>query len=59
MMALKGDKSSTTENRTFRVIGPAWTSNTTSPREVVVAQLNLDTIRPGFSRAKDGKPICL
>ena len=30
-----------------------------SPRDVVEAQLNPDSIRSGFSRADDGNPICL
>ena len=49
-MTLKGDKSCTIENCTLRVTGPAWTSNTMSPKEVVDALLNPDRIRPGFSR---------
>lgn len=40
MMALKGDKSFTTENCTFKIIGLAWTGSTTSSREVVEASLN-------------------
>ena len=59
MMALKGNKSSTTKNYTFWIIGPTWTSNTTSPREVVEAPLNPDSIRPGFSRTNDRNPIYL
>lgn len=59
MLALKADKFSTTKNCTFLVIGPAWTSNTMSPMEIVVAQLNPDSIRLGFSRADDESPICL
>ena len=58
-MALKGDKSSTTENCTLRMTGPAWTSSTTSPREVVAAPLNPDKIRPGFSRLEGTNPIFL
>ena len=58
-MALKGDKSSTTENCTLRMIGLAWTGSTTSPREVVVAPLNPDKICPGFSRLEGSSPICL
>ena len=49
-MTLKGDKSCTTENCTLRVTGPAWTDSTISPKEVVDDPLNLDKIRPGFSR---------
>ena len=59
MMVLKWDKSSTTENYTFWITSPAWTSSTTSPREVVKAPLNLDSIRPGFSRVDGGNLICL
>ena len=59
MMTLKWDKSSTTENYTFWITSLAWTSSTTSPREVVKAPLNLDSIRPGFSRVDGGNPICL
>ena len=59
MMALKWDKSSTIENCTFWITSPSWTSNTMSPTEVVEAPLNPDSIRPGFSRANDGNPICL
>nr|CAN64105.1 hypothetical protein VITISV_030642 [Vitis vinifera] len=58
-MALKGDKSSTIENCTLRMIGPAWTSSTTSPREVVAAPLNPEKIRLGFSRPESSSPICL
>lgn len=59
MMALKGEKSSTIKNCTFLVIGPTWTGNTMSPKEVVVAQLNQNSIRPGFSRTDGESPICL
>ena len=58
-MALKGDKSSTTENYTLRVNGPAWTGSTTSPREVVAAPLNPDKIRVGFSKPDSSSLICL
>ena len=58
-MALKGDKSSTTENCTLRVTGPTWTGSTTSPREVVEALLNPEKIRPMFSRLDGTNPICL
>ena len=58
-MALNGDRSSTTENCTFRVTGPAWTSNTMSPKDVVEAPLKPDNIRPGFSRVDVENPICL
>ena len=58
-MALKGDKSSTTENCTLRMTRPAWTGSTTSPREVVFAPLNPDKIYPGFSRPESSSPICL
>ena len=59
MMALKGDKSFTNENCTFWVIGPVWTSNTMSPRKVIDAPLNPDSICPRFSRADGGSPIFL
>ena len=59
MMALKDDKSSTTENCTFWVTGPAWTGNTTSPREVVEAPLNPNSIRPRFFMVDGGSLICL
>ena len=49
-MELYGDKSSTIENRTLSVIGSTWMGKTTSPREVVVAPLNLDNKCPEFSR---------
>ena len=58
-MALKGDKSSTTENCTLKVTGPTWTSSTASPREVVEAPLNPDRTRLGFSRLEGTSPICL
>ena len=58
-MALKRDKSSTTENCMLRMTGPAWTSSTTSPREVVAAPLNPDKIHPGFSRLEGTSPIFL
>lgn len=54
IMALYEDKLSTTENCTFRVIGPAWMGSTTSPSEVVVAPLKLDNRCPGFSKV-DGE----
>nr|CAN66474.1 hypothetical protein VITISV_029960 [Vitis vinifera] len=54
LFSLYGNKSSTTKNRTFSVTEPVLTGNTTSPREVVVASLNLDNRRPGFFRV-DGK----
>ena len=59
MMALKGDKSSTIENHMFWVIGPAYTGNTTSPKEFVEAPLNPDSIHLGFSRVDGRSPICL
>ena len=52
-------KSSTTKNCTLRMVGPAWTNNTMSPREVVAAPLNPEKIRPGFSRLEGSSPICL
>ena len=58
-MALKGDKSSTTENCTLRMIEPAWTGSTTSPRDVVAAPLNPDKIHPRLSRLEGSSPICL
>ena len=58
-MALKGDKSSTTENCTLKVTGPTWTGSTASPREVVKAPLNLDRTHLGFSRLEGTSPICL
>ena len=59
MMVLKKDKYSTIENHTLRTIGPAWTGNTMSPREVVDAPLNPNNIRPGFSMAGGKNLICL
>lgn len=58
-MALKGDRSSTNENCTFKVIGQVWTGSTMSPSDVVKAPLNPDNIRPGFSRFEGENPICL
>lgn len=58
-MALNGDRSSTIENCTFRVIGPTWIGNTMLPRDVVEAPLNPDNISPGFSRFEGEVPICL
>lgn len=58
-MTLKGDKSSTTKNRTFRVTGPAWIGNIMSLSEVVEAPLNPNNILPGFSRLDGMNPICL
>ena len=43
----------------LRMTGPAWTGSTTSPREVVVAPLNPEKIRPGFSMSDSSSPICL
>lgn len=59
MIALKGDKSSTTENYTFCRIGPTWTGSMTFPREVVDALLNPGSICLGFSRVDGGNPIFL
>ena len=59
MMALKWDKSSTTKNYTFWVIGPACTGNTMSPKEIVKAPLNPDSIHPGFSKVDGRSPIWL
>ena len=59
MMALKGDKSSTIENCTFWITSTTWMGSTTSPRKVVKALLNPDSIRPGFSKAVGRNPICL
>ena len=59
MMALNEDKSSITKNCMFRITGSAWTGNMISPREVVEAPLNPDSIRPRFSRADGGNSFCL
>ena len=59
MMALNGDKSSITKNCMFRITGLAWTGSMISPRKVVKAPLNPDSIRPRFSRADGGNSICL
>ena len=58
-MALKEDKSSTTENCALRMTKPAWICDTTFPREVVAVPLNPDKIRPGVSRLEGTIPICL
>ena len=58
-MTLKGDKSPTIENCTLRVTGPAWTGSTMSHREVVVAPLNPNKIRPGFSKPDSSRAIWL
>lgn len=58
-MALKGDKSSTRDNCTLRVTELAWIGNMMSPRDVVEAPLNPDSIHPGFSRPEGINPICL
>lgn len=58
-MALKGDKSSTTNNYTLRVIRPAWIGSMMSLRDVVEAPLNLDNIRPGFFMLEGMNPISL
>ena len=58
-MILKGDKYCTTENCTLRVTRPTWTGNTISPKEVVDDLLNLDKIRPGFSRPVRLRPMWL
>lgn len=39
IIALYGDKSSTIENQTFKVIGSTWIGKMTSPREIVDAPL--------------------
>lgn len=58
-MVLNGNRSSTIENCTFRVIGSAWIGNTMLPRDVVKAPLNPDNIHPGISRFDGENPICL
>ena len=58
-MALRGDKSSSTDNCTLKVTGPTWTGSTASPREVVEAPLNPDRTRLGFSRLEGTSPSCL
>ena len=58
-IALKGDKSSTTDNCTLRVTSPTWIDSTISPRDVVEAPLNPNSIRFGFSRLEGINPICL
>ena len=57
-MSLNGDRSSTAENCTLRVIEPTWIGNTMSPKDIVEAPLNPDNIRLGFSRFKGVYPIC-
>lgn len=59
IMALKGDKSSTIENYTFWVTGPAWMGNMTFPKEVVDAPLNPYNICLGFFRVDGERPIFL
>lgn len=59
MMALNGDKSSTTKNCTFRITGLALLGSMISPKEVVEAPLNPDSTHPRFSRVDGGNPICL
>ena len=59
MMTLKGDKSSTIENCTLRTTSTTWMGSTTSPKEVVDAQLNPNNIRLGFSKVDGENPICL
>ena len=54
IITLYGDKSSTTENRTFKVTKSAWMGRMTSPKETVDASLNLVKIWLGFSKA-DGE----
>lgn len=58
-MALKGDKSSTTENWTLRVTGSGWIDSIMSPSDVVETPLNPDSILPGFSRLDGMNPIYL
>lgn len=58
-MALEEDKSSTTVNCTLRVTGPTWIGSTTSLREVVEAQLNLNKIHHEFSKLEGTSPIYL
>ena len=58
-MALNGDRSSTIENCTFKVIGLTWAGNTMLPRDVIEAPLNPDNIRPGFSIFESENTICL
>ena len=58
-ITLKGNKSSTMDNCTLRVTGPAWIGNTISLRDVFEAPLNPDSIRPGFSKLEGINPFCL
>ena len=58
-MALNGDRFTTNENCTLRVIGPAWTGNMMLPKDIVEALLNPDNIVLGFFRFKGINPICL
>lgn len=58
-IALKGDKSSTTDNCTLMVTRSAWIDSTMFPRDVVEAPLNLDNIRPRFSKLEGINLICL
>ena len=41
------------------MIGPAWTGSTISPNEVVAVSLNLEKIRPRFSRLVRLRPMWL
>lgn len=59
MMALNGDRCSTTKNCTFRITALTWTGNMMLPREMVEDPLNPNSIHPGFSSANDGNPIYL
>ena len=58
-IALNGDKSSTTKNYIFKVIGPAQTSSMMSPKDVVETPLNPNNICLRFSIFKGENPICL
>lgn len=57
-MALYGEKSSITKDLTLRVIKLAFMGSTMSPKDTIVAPLNLDMIQPRFSKANGGYPIC-
>lgn len=58
-MALKGDKSSTTDNCMLRVTDPIWIGSMMSSRDVVEAPLNPDNILHRFSKLEGMNPICL
>lgn len=51
-IALKGERSSTIENFTFKTMGLTFTRSTISPNDIIVALLNSIKMHPRLSKVK-------